>query len=215
MGEIDWLERILFVIPLVLSLSVHEWAHAYSAFRLGDHTAANLGRLTLNPIAHIDPIGSLLLPLMGVPFGWAKPVPVNPARFRRDVTMRTGMMITAAAGPASNLVLAFIGVVAYVVLGRTTIAAGHEAALSSLIWVFILINVALAIFNMLPIYPLDGSRVVDGLISHRLRPYWERFSQYSFVVLLFVIIAPRLLGISIIMWPTQQLIRLMFYIVGI
>src|SRR5688572_26569558 len=98
----------MMLIPLVLSLTVHEWAHAMSAYRLGDDTAAREGRLTLNPIVHIDPLGTLLLPLMGVPFGWAKPVPVVPTRFRRDVNMSTGMMITAAAGPFSNLVLAFL-----------------------------------------------------------------------------------------------------------
>src|SRR5262249_40137549 len=102
------LERILYLIPMVLSLTVHEWAHAYPGFRLGDDTAAREGRLTLNPLPHMDPIGTFLLPLLKVPFGWAKPVPVNPLRFRRDVTMRTGMMITAAAGPLSNLALAFI-----------------------------------------------------------------------------------------------------------
>src|SRR5262245_7955094 len=93
----NWLlERVMLLVPLILSLSVHEWAHAYSAHRLGDDTARQEGRLTLNPVAHIDPIGTLLLPLLGIPFGWARPVPVNPIRFRRDVSMRTGMMITAA-----------------------------------------------------------------------------------------------------------------------
>src|SRR5580700_1620810 len=109
----DLLERILGLIPLILSLTVHEWAHAYSAFRLGDDTAARMGRMTFNPIPHIDPFGTILCPLLGIPFGWAKPVPVNPTRFRRDVSMRTGMMITAAAGPISNLLLAVLCSVAY------------------------------------------------------------------------------------------------------
>ena len=94
-----------FLIPLILSLSVHEWAHAWAAWRLGDDTARLLGRMTLNPIAHVDPLGTLLLPMLGVPFGWAKPVPVNPLRFR-NVSMPIGMMLTAAAGPISNVVLA-------------------------------------------------------------------------------------------------------------
>src|SRR5689334_23219884 len=102
------LAGIKYLIPLILSLTVHEWAHAYSAFRLGDDTASRQGRLTLNPIPHIDPIGTILCPLLGIPFGWAKPVPVNPLRFNRGVSMRTGMMITAAAGPLSNLVLAVL-----------------------------------------------------------------------------------------------------------
>ena len=117
-------DRLAYVIVLLLSLSVHEWAHAISAFRLGDDTAYRQGRLTLNPLAHIDPVGTLLLPLLGVPFGWARPVPVNPARFRRDVHMRTGMMLTAAAGPASNLVLALVSAVA---IGLTIrLAPGHH-----------------------------------------------------------------------------------------
>src|SRR5574340_1315088 len=95
----DLQRGLMMLIPLVLSLSVHEFAHAWSAWKLGDDTADRMGRLTLNPIAHVDPIGTLLLPLLGVPFGWARPVPVNPARFRRNVNMNTGMAMTAAAGP--------------------------------------------------------------------------------------------------------------------
>src|SRR5262252_9131058 len=109
----------MILVPLLLSLTVHEWAHAYSAHRLGDDTAERQGRLTLNPIPHIDLVGTLLLPLLGVPFGWAKPVPVNPARFKRTVNMRTGMLITAAAGPFSNLVLAILAAVILGIIHRT------------------------------------------------------------------------------------------------
>src|SRR5215468_292941 len=114
----ELLNRLMYVPILILSLTVHEWAHAYSAFRLGDDTAARQGRLTLNPLPHIDPFGTILCPLLGVPFGWAKPVPVVPSRFRRDVNMRTGMMITAAAGPLSNLALAVVCTVLYGLLLR-------------------------------------------------------------------------------------------------
>src|SRR4051812_7061061 len=98
------MERAMDLIPLVLSLTVHEFSHAWSAWLLGDDTAALQGRMTLNPIVHIDPVGTFLLPLLGIPFGWAKPVPVNPLRFTRRFSMSTGMMITAVAGPASNAV---------------------------------------------------------------------------------------------------------------
>ena len=108
----------MILIPLLLSLTVHEWAHAWSAYRLGDDTASMQGRLTLNPIAHIDPVGTLVLPLLGIPFGWAKPVPVNPTRFRRGVNMSTGMIITAAAGPLSNVVLALLSAVAFGLIAR-------------------------------------------------------------------------------------------------
>src|SRR5258708_37531060 len=104
-----WLTaRMLFLIPLILSLSVHEWAHAWTAWMLGDRTAESEGRLTVNPLAHIDPVGTLLLPLLGVPFGWAKPVPINPAFFDHSVTMRTGVLLTALAGPVSNAAIALV-----------------------------------------------------------------------------------------------------------
>jgi Zn-dependent protease len=206
----------MFIIPLLLSLSVHEWAHAYSAYRLGDDTASQLGRLTLNPIAHIDPIGTLLLPLLGVPFGWAKPVPVNPARFRRDVSMRTGMMWTAAAGPLSNIVLALICMVVFALAVRADpqLVTG-ENVLTSLLMVGMSLNLILAIFNMLPFPPLDGSRVVDGLISHRLRPAWENFARFGPLMLLAVIIAPQFLGFSIIQWPYSLAMRLLIAIAGV
>jgi Zn-dependent protease len=214
MDESWIIQRLIFMIPLILSLSVHEWAHAYSAWRLGDDTASSQGRMTLNPISHIDPIGTLLLPLMGVPFGWAKPVPVSPSRFRRDINMRTGMMITAAAGPASNIAIAVVCVVAFALLYRFDPAAviRRDNPIVYLLSAGMSLNVILAIFNMLPIYPLDGSRVVDGLISFRLRPAWERFVQYSPLVLLFVIIAPQFMGFSIIGWPYQQVMKLLLYL---
>src|SRR5688572_17147238 len=92
------LDRIAAFVPVLLSLTVHEYAHAWAAWRLGDDTAKLLGRLSLNPIDHMDPVGTLLLPLMGVPFGWAKPVPVNPLRFRTSISMPLGVLLTAAAG---------------------------------------------------------------------------------------------------------------------
>jgi Zn-dependent protease len=185
----NWLlSRVMMVIPLILSLTVHEWAHAYSAFKLGDDTALRMGRLTLNPIPHIDPIGTLLLPLMGVPFGWAKPVPVQPSRFRRDVSMRNGMMLTAAAGPASNVVLAFACVLTYMLLARFQPAwLDAQPAVQQLLVTGLGLNLALALFNMLPVPPLDGSRVADGLMPLRFRASWERFCQYGPILLLGVI----------------------------
>jgi Zn-dependent protease len=208
-AESHLLERFLFLIPMILSLSVHEWAHAYSAFRLGDDTAARLGRLTLNPVAHIDLIGTILLPMLGVPFGWAKPVPINPARFRRNVNMRTGMMITAAAGPVSNVLIALACIVLLSLLIKIdpAILVGEGKAMMSLLYGAVSLNVILAVFNMLPIFPLDGSRVVDGLISRRLRPAWERFVRYSPLVLILVLLSPRVLGFHIVEWPYEMVMR--------
>ena len=201
MSTSSLLHNLAFIFPLMLSLSVHEWAHAYSASVLGDDTAERMGRLTLNPLAHIDPIGTLLLPLLGVPFGWARPVPVNPARFSRKVNMSTGMMLTAVAGPFSNLVLALVCAVLLGLMSRFGI---RHQAMEWLLAVGLQLNIALALFNMLPIPPLDGSRVADGLMPRPLRPMWERFARVGPLVLLAVIfILPRF-GVDLLAWPFAQ-----------
>jgi Zn-dependent protease len=204
--EYDYLSRILILIPLLLSLSIHECAHAWAAYMLGDDTAKHLGRITLNPIPHIDPVGTLLLPLMGVPFGWARPVPVNPVRFHRKISMEWGMLLTAAAGPASNILLAVISFVILWLMGVVqpellqTANAGR-ALLHNLIF----LNALLAVFNLLPIPPLDGSRIADALIPYKLRPMWENFERMGPIVLLAVIILPNILGFNIFYWPLRLL----------
>jgi len=202
MEETWLLERIMWLIPLVLSLTVHEWAHAYSAFRLGDDTAARMGRLTLNPVPHIDPIGTILLPLLGIPFGWAKPVPVNPSNFDRKVSMRTGDVIVSAAGPFSNLVLAVLCVLLLAVLFRFAPQMMLEnEGVPTLLQRGFIVNIVLAIFNMLPVPPLDGGHVANGLMPRRFRPQWERFAAVGPVVLLAVIFLPSLLNFSLFSWP--------------
>lgn len=181
-GGFDILKAVMVLVPMILSLTVHEFAHAAAAKYLGDDTAERAGRLNLNPVSHIDPIGTVALPMMlllvggGFFFGWAKPVPVNPARFNRRVTIRTGMMITAAAGPAANLVLA--------TLCQATLAVGfHSNALGAypepvlaLLMRMLAINVGLAIFNMIPVYPLDGQKVLVGLLKPDTAIRFERFN---------------------------------------
>jgi Zn-dependent protease len=180
--------RVIMLIPMWLSLSVHEWAHAWSAWKLGDDTAAREGRLTLNPMSHIDPLGTILLPLLGVPLGWAKPVPVNPARFDRRWTMRTGMAITAFAGPLSNIILA---VLCSVVLGVMFRFAPETRTLDNggtyLLVHAVQLNVGLAIFNMLPLPPLDGSRIVERLVPPRWEPTWEAIARFGPILLLFIL----------------------------
>lgn len=192
----DLQRGLMMLIPLVLSLSVHEFAHAWSAWKLGDDTADRMGRLTLNPIAHVDPIGTVLLPLLGVPFGWARPVPVNPARFRRNVNMNTGMAITAAAGPISNILLAVLSTVALALCWRwapTAIAPGQ--GVGELLQIMVLLNVNLALFNLIPVPPLDGSRIVDGFMPARLRPQWERVTALSpFLLLAIFVFAGRIIS---------------------
>ena len=218
-NENSLLDALRLWIPLLLSLSVHEWAHAWSAYRLGDDTAARMGRMTINPLAHIDLVGTVLLPLfLQVPFGWAKPVPVNPAGFRRDIHMRTGMMITAAAGPISNVCLAFFCMVVYACLIAFNVDMGNVTErVHDLIRNGILVNVALATFNMLPVTPLDGSRIADALMPDSLRPSWESFCRLAPYPLIAVIMLPMLAGVSIIALPlaaTGILLNLMIQLLG-
>ena len=188
----DLLAGVKILIPLILSLSVHEFAHAWSAWRLGDDTASRAGRLTLNPLVHLDPIGTVLLPLLGIPFGWARPVPINPARFRRGVRMSTGIALTAAAGPLANVVLAVVCTVAFGLLIRfQPQLAMPGSGTRELLLIMIQLNVALAVFNMIPIPPLDGSRVVDGLLPLRFRPAWDGFTRFAPFLLIAVFIGAR------------------------
>lgn len=172
-----FIEAALVILILIPSIIVHEVSHGFVAERLGDPTARNAGRLTLNPLPHIDPFGSVLLPAMlalanGPIFGWAKPVPVNPGRF----TNPTGhMAITAVAGPISNLVLATI-------LGRFLLPS-LSGILEEIVAVFIILNLFLAVFNMLPIPPLDGSRLLPLVLSPRGRRLYHQFEQFGFILL--------------------------------
>ena len=149
---------IILILTLIFSLSFHEFAHAYIAYRLGDNTAAYQGRLTLNPLAHLDPIGSLMLLLVG--FGYAKPVPVNPINLNNP---RIDMMKIAFAGPASNLLLAFLALFLSNLFSLDSIIVSY----------FYIINLALAVFNLLPVYPLDGGQIFGNLLSKRF-PLFSR-----------------------------------------
>lgn len=201
-----FLERALMLIPLVLSLTVHEFAHAWSARLLGDDTAERMGRFTLNPLAHIDVFGTLLLPLLGIPFGWARPVPVDPSRFRRDVSMRTGWMLTAAAGPLSNLVLAAASALVFGLTWR--LAPGYLPAnpgLEYFLKIMMVANVGLALFNLLPVPPLDGSRVVEGLLPQKLLGSWQRVLALGPLLLIAVVF----FGARLISGPTHYVIGLL------
>ena len=194
-------DRLVWMIPLILSITVHEWAHAASAGWLGDDTARLLGRNTLNPLAHVDPVGTLLLPVLGVPFGWAKPVPINPVRFRRGVGMKAGVLIVALAGPVSNAGMALFcwGIL-------RVAAASVTQSIQSGLTTLIALNVGLAVFNLLPIPPLDGSRIVDSMMPARFRPIWNRFSDISLMVLVALFVIPLALwGMNLVTALTKAL----------
>lgn len=188
MTDISIAQIVIAFLVLLFSLTVHEASHAWAAYRCGDPTARALGRMTLNPAAHIDPIGTVVFPLIAIAthvpvIGWAKPVPVNEGRLRSP---RRDMMLVAAAGPASNLVLA-IGAAALVRIMLPLSGAGSEAGpgglLAEALARLLEINVLLAIFNMLPIPPLDGSGVLEGLLPPAAGVVFAKIRPYGFVLL--------------------------------
>ena len=169
---------------ILLSISMHESAHAYVAYKMGDPTAKYLGRVTLNPLKHIDLWGTIIIPgiliLLRSPFvfGWAKPVPVNPNNF---YNRKKGEILTSIAGPLSNFLLA---IVAGLIL-RFTYKIGNQP-LNMLLSILFILNMFLALFNLIPIPPLDGSHVLENLLSYRARLIYDRILPYSFILILLV-----------------------------
>ena len=192
---------------MLVSLTIHEWAHAWSANRLGDPTARLLGRVSFNPIVHIDPIGTILLPLIamfsGFPIlGWAKPVPVNISQLRNP---KRDFMIVAAAGPVSNLIQAAIAATIFHAIGG--FAQLGEFGLARILVIAVSINLLLAVFNMLPVPPLDGGNVLAGLLPDSMGGILQGLRQFGFIIL-------YALMFSGILWrivdpPYEFLMRLM------
>lgn len=184
--------QFLYILPaIIIGLTVHEWAHAYAAYRLGDPTARNMGRMTLNPIAHIDPIGFIMLLLVG--FGWAKPVPINSRNFKH---FKRDDIIVSLAGITMNILVAFVFSFIYVA-GFLKWGLGTNEAFTSIIGSIISINLALAIFNLIPIYPLDGSHVAESLLMHKIpRVFWflRQYGQFILLALLLTNIVSTVLG---------------------
>ncbi|MCG6946766.1 MAG: site-2 protease family protein [Deltaproteobacteria bacterium] len=182
------IQVIMILVVLLFSVILHEVAHGYTALRLGDPTARDAGRLTLNPIKHIDPFGTVVLPLLlhlthsPILIGWAKPVPVNPHLLREP---NKAMMLVAASGPLTNITLAVL-----FALGLRNLPASTAPLFVDILVFSCYINIILALFNLLPVPPLDGSKLLAGLLPGRLREYYLRLGRYGvFVVLPFIYLA--------------------------
>ena len=184
---------IVVAIMLLVGFPVHEFAHALAAYRLGDGTAKLFGRLTLNPIAHFDPLGGILLAVSfigaGFGFGWAKPTPVNPSNLAGG---RRGEALVAAAGPLSNLVLsAAVALPLRYILGNADLGAQIPDLVIRILYLFVYINLVLMVFNLLPIPPLDGSKVLFAFLPPRLSWQWRPvLEQYGFILMLLLFFLP-------------------------
>ena len=196
MQELDYVTIFFVYSVLLFSLSVHESAHAWTADRLGDSTARRLGRISLNPRVHIDPVGTVVLPLIafvsGAPIiGWAKSVPVNILRLRRE---RRDFVLVAAAGPVSNILLAIAASTMLRLLPVATEAGSSSIVtpVAEIVGLAVTLNVLLAVFNMIPIPPLDGGNVLGGLLPDRLAVWFDRVSPYGFILLYILLLTGSL-----------------------
>ena len=203
----DSILATLVTLPAILiAITFHEFAHAFAADRLGDDTPRRQGRLTLNPLAHIDPVGFVLLIVAG--FGWGKPVQINPVKFKRNISMNKGEVIVSIAGPLMNFVLAIISTIFMALVFKFNWFSNVDVKAYWLIILFILelilINVGLGVFNLIPLPPLDGSKIISGILPYNARSWFEKNSQIFYIVFVIiwltgiagVIISPAIKGIT-------------------
>ncbi len=185
-GTGSFADKLLYILIMMfcvfLSLSVHEMSHGFAAYLIGDKTAKYSGRLSINPLSHLDPFGALCLLLFG--FGWAKPVPVNPWNFKNK---KLGMAFTALAGPLSNFILAFIACLLTVFLPASN---GILGLISVICYYLVIYNIGLGLFNLIPIPPLDGSKILGAILPQKTYFTLMQYEQYGFIVLIILINLP-------------------------
>jgi Zn-dependent protease len=215
------MDMILFIPVLLFSVVIHEVAHALVAKWEGDETAYRLGRITLNPIPHLDPVGSILVPLLlfflpgDFLFGWAKPVPVNPRNFR---DYKWGDIRVSLAGIAANLLLAVIFTLALGILLKLRVsgilAGGLVPALQQMAYLGLYLNLILAVFNLIPIPPLDGSHVVFQFLPPKLGLRYREVGRYGLgIIMLLVFVFPG--GLNVLLWPVSALMSVAEYLIGL
>ena len=185
---------IIWAVPVLFSVILHEVSHGWVAYKLGDDTAKRMGRLTLNPIPHIDILGTVILPLImiiagGPVFGWAKPVPYNPHNFDRHINPKDGAMWVALAGPVLNLILAFISSFILVLTAKwfSGLPSVFYYSLIQLFKALVIINIVLACFNLIPIPPLDGSKVLMRFLPSKYESYYVMMERYGFLVIIILL----------------------------
>lgn len=213
------LYSLVLTLPAVLiAITFHEYAHAFAADKLGDDTPRRQGRLTLNPLAHLDPIGSIMLVFAG--FGWGKPVEINPRNFNRTVSMPKGEAIVSIAGPLMNFLLAIVFSIIFFVIGKfapTFVFTKLGMIILTLIQTTVIINIGLGVFNLIPLPPLDGSKVLNSFLPYNARNWFINHSQIFyiiFVVLWITGIAGDIIS-PIINWVYQGITSLVALLFGI
>ncbi len=198
---------VLLIFPILYALTVHEFSHGYVAYRLGDDTAKRAGRLTLNPIKHLDPIGTIMLFIAHI--GWARPVPINPYNFKN---IKKDTAYVALAGPVANFISAIIFSLIFNFFNAHTLASSQNIFMV-IIFYTIFINIALGLFNLIPFPPLDGSKILGAFLSDEAYFRYQRFERKGVLILVIIIIGGNLLGIhiisGIIMPPIKFFMRLL------